>query len=129
MVEAEEAEAELSDDPFSSSDKDEQNEDVLSVLSHKPKVAVVVKPALRQTLVNWVAFAWKKLEERPALVPKSFKVTGITVNNDDESVRNEEVQEEIDTTFDANAADKDSKEDSESEVEEDLDNDSSDFSE
>ena len=37
MVEAEEAEAELSDDPFSSSDKDEQIEDVLSVLSRKPK--------------------------------------------------------------------------------------------
>ena len=136
MVEAEEAEAEPSDDPFSSSDKDEQNEDVLSVLSHKPKEAVVVIPASRQTLVNWVAFAWKKLEERPALVSKSFEVTGITVNNDDESVHNEEVQEEIDTTFDANAADKDSEEDSESEVEEDsqgeeedLDNDSSDFSE
>ena len=54
----------------------------------------------------------------------------------DESVRNEEVQEEIATAFDANAADRDSEEDSEREAEEDsegeeedLDNNSSDFSE
>ena len=46
MVEAEEAEAELSDDPFSNSDKDE-NTDVLRVLSRKPRAAVVVKPASR----------------------------------------------------------------------------------
>ena len=126
VVEAEEAEAELSDDPFSSSDEDE-NEDVLRVLSRKPQAAVVVKPASRQTLVNWVASAWKKLDECLALVLKSFEVTGITVNKDDESVRNEEVQKEIATAFDANAADN-SKEDSESEDEdsegEDLDNDS-----
>ena len=130
MVEAEEAEAELSDDPFSSSDEDEENEDVLRVLSRKPQAAVVVKPASRQTLVNWVASAWKKLDERPALVSKSFEVTGITVKKDDESVRNEEVQKEIATAFDANAADNDSKDDSESEdedsegEEEDLDSDS-----
>ena len=130
MVEAEEAEAELSDDPFSSSDEDEENEDVLRVLSRKPQAAVVVKPASRQTLVNWVAPAWKKLDERPALVSKSFEVTGITVNKDDESVRNEEVQKEIATAFDANAADNDSENDSESEdedsegEEEDLDSDS-----
>ena len=125
MVEAEEAEAELSDDPFSSSDEDE-NEDVLHVLSCKPQAAVVVKPASRQTLVNWVASAWKKLDERPALVSKSFEVTGITVNKDDESVCNEEVQKEIATAFDANAAD--SEDDSESEDEdsegEDLHSDS-----
>ena len=36
MVEAEEAEAELRDDPFSNSDKDEENADVLQVLSRKP---------------------------------------------------------------------------------------------
>ena len=71
-----------------------------SELSRKPQAAVVVKPASRQTLVNWVASAWKKLDERPALVSKSFEVTGITVN-DNESVRNEEVQEEIATGFDA----------------------------
>ena len=134
MVEAEEAEAELSDDPFDSSDKDEENADVLRVLSHKPK-ETVIKPASRQTLVNWVVSAWKKLEERPALVSKSFEVTGITVNKDNESVRNEEVQGEIATGFDANSADNDSEEESESEAEEDSEgkevpgNDSGDFSE
>ena len=35
-------------------------------------------------------------------------MTSITVNNDNESVRNKEVQEEIATGFDANAADNDS---------------------
>ena len=94
VVAAEEAEAELSDDPFDSSN-DEENADVLQVLSHKPTAAVVVKPASRQTLVNWVASAWKKLEERPALVSKSSEVTGITVDKDSASIRNEELQSEI----------------------------------
>ena len=128
VLEAEEAEAELSDDPFSNSDEDEENADVLQVLLRKPQAAVVVKPASRQTLVNWVASAWKKLDEHPALVSKSFEVTGITVNNDNESVRNEEVQEEIATGFDANAAGNDSEADEDSEGE-DCDNDCSDFSE
>ena len=112
MVEAEEAEAELSDDLFSNSDEDE-NTDVLHILLRKPQAAVVVKPVSRQTLVNWIASAWKKLDERPPLVPKSFEVTGITVNNDNGSVRNEEVQEEIATGFDANATGNDSEEESE----------------
>ena len=117
VVEAEEAEAELSDDPFCSSDEGEDNADVLRILSRKPQAAVVVKPASRQTLVNWVASAWKKLEERPALVSKSFEVTGITVNKDNESVRNEEVQEEIAARFDCNAV-------NDSEVESEADEDS-----
>ena len=117
MVEAEEAEAELSDDPFSNSDEDEENADVLQVLSRKPQAAVVIKPASRQTLVNWVASAWKKLDERPPLVSKSFEVTGITVNNDNESVRNEEVQEEIATGFDANDSEEESEADEDSEGE------------
>ena len=49
--------------------------------------------------MNWVASAWKKLDERPALVSKSFEVTGITVNKDNESVRNEEIQKEIATAL------------------------------
>ena len=135
MVEAEEAEAELSNDPFESSDEeDDKNADVLRVLSGKPKVAVVVKPALRQTLVNWVASAWRKLEECPALVLKSFEVTGIIVNKDSENVCNEELRSEIAAGFDANSADNDSEEESESEEaekdskEEDLDDDSGDYS-
>ena len=97
----------MSDDPFSNSDEDEENADVLQVPSRKPQAAVVIKPASRQTLVNrWVASVWKKLNERPPLVSKSVEVTGITVNNDNESVRNEEIQEEIATGFDANATDK-----------------------
>ena len=124
VVEAEEAEAELSDDPFDSSDEeDEENADVLHVLSRKPKAAVVVKPASRQTLINWIASAWRKLEERPALVSKSFEVTGITVNEDDASVRNEEVQNEIAAGFDINSDESESEEDSD---EDDRDSDSSD---
>ena len=103
VVEAEEAEAELSDNPFCSSDEDEDNADVLRILSRKPQAAVVVKPASRHALVNWVASAWKKLDERPALVSKSFEVTGITVNKDNESVRNKEVQDEISGRFDCDA--------------------------
>ena len=52
MVEAEKVEAGLNDDPFESSDEDEENADVLHVLLHKPKAAVIVKPALRQTLAK-----------------------------------------------------------------------------
>ena len=77
--------------------------------SCKPQATVVVKPASRQTLENWVASAWKKLDKRPSLLSKSFKVTSITVNNDNVSVRSKEVQEEIATGFDANAADNDSE--------------------
>ncbi len=113
----------LSDDPFGSSDEDEENAD-----------AIVIKSASRQTLVNWVASAWK-VAERPSLVSKSFEVTGITVNNNDDSVRNEDVQEEIATGFDANTIDHDvdSEEESEREADkdsdgEDLDSDSSDLS-
>ena len=83
-----------------------------------------------KTLLNWVASAWKKLDKRPALVSKSFKVTGITVNNDNESVRNEEVQEEIATRFDANATDNNSEEESEADEDsegENCDNDCSNF--
>ena len=62
-----EAEAELSDDPFNSLDEeDEQNDDVLRVLASKPNTAVVVRPALRQTLLNCIASAWKKSNEHPA---------------------------------------------------------------
>lgn len=53
------------------------------------------------------------------LVSKSFEVTGITVNKDNESVRNEELQSEITAGFDANYADNDNEEESESEAEED----------
>ena len=42
-----EAEADLSDDPFDSSDdEDEQNDDVLRVLSRQSNTAVVIKPEL-----------------------------------------------------------------------------------
>ena len=111
MVEAEEAEAELSDDPFDTSDEeDEENSDVLQVLTRNPRASVVIKPASRQTLVNWVVSAWKKLEERPALVSKSFEVTGITVNKNDESVRNEELQDEIAAEFNTDSVDEEESE-------------------
>ena len=74
-----EAEAELSDDPFDSSDEEnEQNDDVLQVLLRLPNTAIVNKPASRQTLLNWIAYAWKNLIARPALVCKSFEVISIT---------------------------------------------------
>ena len=111
VVEAEEAEAELSDDPFDTSDEeDEENSDVLQVLTRNPRASVVIKPASRQTLVNWVVSAWKKLEERPALVSKSFEVTGITVNKNDESVRNEELQDEIAAEFNTDSVDEEESE-------------------
>lgn len=103
VLEAEEAEAELSDDPLASSDEEgEENADVLQLLSRTPRTAVVVKPASRQTLTDWIVSAWKKMEQRPALVSKSFEVTGITKSKDDTSVRNPELQDEIAAGFDVN---------------------------
>ena len=50
-----EAEAELSDHPFdSSNEEDEQNDDVLRVFVRQPNTAVVLKHASRQTLLNWL---------------------------------------------------------------------------
>ena len=118
-----EAEAELSDDPFDSSDEeDEQNDDVLRVLSRQSNTAVVIKPASRQTLLNWIASAWKKLNVRPALVCKSFEVTGITVSKDKESVRSEVFQREIAAGFD-DCAGSDSDMDGESVSEEESEED------
>ena len=77
-----------------------------------------IETASRQTLVNWVVSAWKKLKECPAVISKSFEVSGITVNKDNVSIRNEEVPGEIATGLDANSADNDSEEESESEAEE-----------
>ena len=77
VVEAEK-EVELSDDPFADSDEEnEENVDELCALLRKPTLAVVIKPASRQILVNWIAAAWKKLEEGPDLVAKSFEVMAL----------------------------------------------------
>lgn len=68
-------EDELSDDPFDSSDEDDSNDEIQKLLS-RPK-PVFVKPASKQLIIDWVASAWKKVEAKPAMVAKSFIVTGI----------------------------------------------------
>ena len=115
-------EAELSDDPFASSDE-ESNDDIQQLLSKRPK-PVVFKPASRQSIIDWVASAWKKIEQQPDMVAKSFVVTGIAHalnGSEDGSVRNADVQDEISTQLD-NPQDTGS-EDSSSELSSDEDSD------
>ncbi len=97
-----EEEAELSDDPFASSDEQDTNDEIQQLLTRKPK-PIIIKPASRQTIIDWVESAWK-ITDQPAIVAKSFVVTGIAQHLDgseDGSVRNADVQEEICTKIDA----------------------------
>ena len=92
---------ELSDDPFASSDEDESSarDEILQLLLRKPaQKPVVIKPASRQSIIDWVASAWQKIGQQPDMVVKSFIVTGIAQElngSKDGSVRNAEVQNEI----------------------------------
>ena len=70
----------LSDDPFASSDEDESsaNDEIQQLLSRKlAQKPLVIKPASRQSIINWVASAWQKIRQQPDMVVKSFVVTGI----------------------------------------------------
>ena len=76
VTELEREDGETSDDPFASSDEDESNDDIHQLLCRKPK-PIVVKAASKQSIVDWVESAWKKIEQHPTMVAKSFLVTGI----------------------------------------------------
>ncbi len=71
-----EEEVELSDDPFARSDEEDANDEIQQLLSKKPK-PIIIKPASRQTIIDWVESTWKKITDQPAMVAKSFVVTGI----------------------------------------------------
>ena len=72
---------------------------------------VAIKPASRQSIIDWVASAWQKIEQQPDMVMKSFVVTGIAQELDgseDGSVRNAGVQNEITAKLDPEAGEVDS---------------------
>ena len=93
-----------SDDPFSSDSENEvegQKQQEITELLSRRKKPMAVKPASKQTLINWVETAWKKLKEKPDMVAKSFIVTGITPSMDgsvNNLIRNDELQQVIETT-------------------------------
>ena len=53
--------------------KDASNDDVRQILRRKSK-PTIVKPASKQTVVNWVASAWEKITGHPDIITKSFVV-------------------------------------------------------
>ena len=121
VTELEQEDGETSDDPFASSDEDESNDDFCQ-LRRKPK-PIVVKPASKQSIVDWVASAWKKIEH-PTMVAKSFLVTGIAQELDgseDSSVHSEDLQKEIGDGLNANTETADSESEEESDSEGSLD--------
>ena len=96
-LEKQHEEEEMSDDPFESSEEDNSNDEIQQLLCRIPK-PVIIKPASRQSIINWVASAWEKITQHPDMVAKSFVVTGIAQDLDgseNDVVRNAEVQEEI----------------------------------
>ena len=120
VTELEQEDGETSDDPFASCDEDESNDDICQ-LRRKPK-PIVVKPASKQSIVDWVASAWKKIEQHPTMVAKSFLATGIAQELDgskDSSVHSEDLQKEIGDGLNANTetADSESGEESKEESE------------
>lgn len=93
-----------SDDPFSGGSETEleehQHQEITELLLRRKK-PMAVKPASKQTLINWVETAWRKLKEKPDMVAKSFVVTGITPKVDgseNDLIRNDELQRVIETT-------------------------------
>ena len=73
---------------------------------------MVIKPASRQSIIDWVASAWQKIGQQPDIVVKSFVVTGIAQElngSEDGSVRNAEVQNEIIGKLDPEARESDSE--------------------
>lgn len=102
-MEKQSEEEEMSDDPFESDEEDNSNDEIQQLLSRRPK-PVVIKPASRQAIIDWVASAWEKIAQNPDMVAKSFVVTGIAQNLDgseNDIVRNAEVQEEIGATLES----------------------------
>ena len=91
---------ELSDDPFAISGENESSarDEIQQLLSRKPaQKPAVIKPASRQSIIDWVASAWQKIGQQPDMVVKSFVVTGIAQDlngSKNGSVSNAEVQNE-----------------------------------
>lgn len=90
---------EMSDDPFASSGDESSGEEIQQVLLRKstPK-PVNIKPASKQSIIDWVASAWYKIGQKPDMVMKSFIVTGIAQaldGSEDDSVRNAHVENDI----------------------------------
>ena len=81
---------------------------------------ITVKPASRQTIINWIDAAISHLKSRPDMIKKSFMVTGICRSldgSDDNNIRSSEVETEI-----AKAHDVDESEGEESTIEDIADN-------
>jgi hypothetical protein len=53
-----------------------------------------IKPASRQTILSWIENAWNQLNKAPNMVAKSFVVTGI-VKEKEEEFRNAEIQRTV----------------------------------
>ena len=97
MEEQQEEQEEMSTDPFGSCDEDNTNDEIQQLHSRRPK-PIVIKSASRQFIIGWVTSAWKKIEQHPEMVAKSFVVTGIAQELDgseDNFIHNTEVQEDI----------------------------------
>ena len=75
-LEKQQEEKEMSYDPFESCDEDSSNDEIQHLLCRRPK-PIVIKPASRQSIIDWVASAWNKIEQHPDMVAKSFVVTEI----------------------------------------------------
>ena len=93
----------MSDDPFESCDEDSSNDDIQHLFRKRP-TPIVIKPANRQFIIDWVASTWKKIEQHPDMVTKSFVITGIAQDlegSEDDILRYAEVQEEISTILDS----------------------------
>ena len=71
-----EEEEEMGDDPFESCDEDSLNDEIQWLLCKRTK-PIIITPASRQSIIDWVASAWSKIEQHPDMVAKSFLVTGI----------------------------------------------------
>lgn len=90
-------EGEMSDDPFASSDEEDTTDEIQQLLTRKLK-PIVIKPAKKQSIIDWVDRAWKKIGSQQEMVAKSFIVTGIAQHLDcheDTGIRNDDIQEEI----------------------------------
>ena len=73
---------------------------------------VVIKPASRQSITDWVASAWQKIGQLPEMVVKFFVVTRIAQElngSEDGSVRNAEIQNKIIDKLGSEARESDSE--------------------
>ena len=103
MEEQQEEKEEMRNDQYGSCDEDNTNDEIQQLLCRRP-TPIVIKPASRQSIINWVTSAWKKIEQQPEMVAKSFVVTGIAQELDgseDNFIQNTDVKEEINAKLDS----------------------------